>query len=246
MLSTSDLADEAPLDASVDAPSSAEGGADVSPESSGGGDARVPFCQSLSPAPKHCVDFDDGNLLGFFDQVVRDPPNATTTLVADDGAARVAIDGADGCAYARLTRTVPAPGRGMRVRFKVKPSASWAKDKIYFFMNLEGGQGDCGLLLHLGDFGSSAQLHVQWGNPEQNDFNPWTEIPKVGEWSEIGIELAATDPPTVAATVNGMKAMSSKALSQCSFGSGVYVGMGFHCAAGTAEVRYDDLVIDYP
>ena len=248
-LSTNDLAGDAPdgggpIDASADGPPTvvSDGGTDTGPSN----DAAVSFCKSLSPAPKHCADFDDGNLIGVFDKVVRDP-SATTTVVAESGGVRAAINGADGCTYAALAKTVPASGQGMRIRFKVKPTASsWPKDLIYFFMNLEDGLNDCGFLLHLGENGDYAWLHPQWGNPEQNDSTDFLAVPKVGEWSEIGIDFAAVSTPTISITVNGKPAITSKAYGQCTFGSGVYVAMGFHCASGTGEVQYDDLVIDYP
>ena len=33
---------------------------------------------------------------------------------------------------------------------------------------------------------------------------------------------------------------------QCLFGTAVEVWLGFHCAPGTNEVRFDDVVVDYP
>lgn len=35
-------------------------------------------------------------------------------------------------------------------------------------------------------------------------------------------------------------------LPQCGFDGTVGIGVGLYCAAGTYEVRYDDLVADYP
>lgn len=249
-LSTSDLTgEEAPdggpaTDGSFDAPATVDDGGrtDTGPASEGGG----AFCATLSPAPKHCADFDDGNLLGFFDEVLRDPSNGTTTVVAENGGVRAAIDAAGSCSYARLTKTLPTSGQGMRVRFKVKPNAPWPKDQIFFFLNLEDGLNDCGFLVHLGEAGGAADLHVQWGNPEQNGGAGFLEAPKVGEWSEIGIDFANVTTPTADVTVNGKPVVTSETFPQCAFGSSVYVAMGFHCSSGTAEVQYDDLVIDYP
>jgi hypothetical protein len=243
-LSTSDLSEPEPADGgATDGPPPVvdEAGRDSTPPVEAGG----PFCKSLSPTPKHCVDFDDGNLLAFFDEVHREPSTTTTTVVAEEGGVRAAIANADGCSYARLTKTLPTPGPGMRIRFKLMPVAPWPRDQIFFFLNLEDGAGDCGLLLHLGEQGTGGDLHIQWGDPEQNDTVGWVELPKVGEWSEIGLELGDANPPTATVTVNGKKAMS-QSFPQCTFGTGVYVAMGFHCASGTAAVRYDDLVIDYP
>lgn len=247
-LSTSDLANDTPdgggpIDAAVDGPPVVvgDGGIDTGTSAEAGG----PFCQSLSPAPKLCADFDDNNLLSIFDDVLREP-STTTTVVAEEGGVRAAIDGATGCAYARLAKTIQTNGAGMRIRFKMKPSAPWVNDEIHFILNLEQGAKDCGFFLHLGDGAGSAQLHVQWGSPEQNDGVGWAVLPKVGEWNEIAIELGTTDPPTVAIAVNGKPSLPATPFSQCSFGSRVYVGMGFHCSSGTAEARYDDLVIDYP
>jgi hypothetical protein len=243
-LSTSDLSDANGTDAgATDGPPPVvdEAGRDSAPA----GDAGGRFCQSLSPAPKHCADFDDGNLLSFFDDVQREPTPTTASVAPDEGGVRAAIANADGCSYARLTKTVPSSGAGMRIRFNVMPVAPWPKDQIFFFLKLEDGAGECGFLLHLDGEGAGGQLHVQWGDPEQDDGVDWTELPKVGAWSEMGIELAAANPPTVTVSVDGKKAMS-QAFPQCTFGTGVYVAMGLHCASGTAAVRYDDVVIDYP
>lgn len=46
--------------------------------------------------------------------------------------------------------------------------------------------------------------------------------------------------------MNGQPAIKDRTLSQCSFGDAVYMTFGFHCADGTAEVRYDDIAVDYP
>jgi hypothetical protein len=248
LLSTSDLNEQSSPDGGGPTPTT-DAGADAPANTDAAGDAPVgtpdgggPFCKSLSPAPKYCADFDDGNVLAFFDGAHRDPMS-TTNIVADNGAARIAMANATGCTYARLEKTLPASAAGMKVRFRVRPTAPFTEDEI--FANLFIGEGDvgCALLLHVDPNGGS--LQVQYGNPQMDDGYDWAVAPKVGEWSDVSIDLAASTIPTVTIRVNGQPAMA-KTLSQCSFGAETWLALGLHCASGTAELRYDDVVVDYP
>lgn len=215
-------------------------------------DGGVRYCATLDPAPELCADFDTGApvVMGF-DDINRTPVGATTSVLLDplafsgSSAAKVSLNEADSCSYARLVRNFQSSGEGLSVRFRMRLSAPWPDDHIFANVHF-GDTTRCGLLPRLRSSGAGATLQVQWGMPEQNSFYDWSRAPTIDAWSlvEMAImEVAGT--PQIHVRVDGHPALTAD-LPQCAFGGDAFIGLGSYCASGTRETRYDDIVVDHP
>jgi hypothetical protein len=251
LLSTSDLTEPGP-DGGTPSPTG-EAGAD------GGGDATtdgplvspdgsVRFCQTLSPAPKFCADFDGtGAVDEGWDGTVIAPDDTVGSITRDAlgrdrSSALAKLTDPVSCSYARLAKTFPTSGFGMRVSFSFRPSSPWTTDAIISLFNAEGDTADCGILYHFHP--GLAQLHLQYGTPEANDMFEWDGAPALDAWSTIDTTIDTNGILTI--VLNGKKVLTRALPEGCKPGPEVYVAPGFHCEQDVHEARYDDVVVDYP
>ena len=255
LLSTSDLGGEPGPDSGAgesstvteagraDAPGTVDGGTDALVRAP---DANARFCETLSPAPKFCADFDGtGTVDEGWDNVTIDPAGVgsvtrDTTLGRDRSSLLTKLTAPQSCSYARPAKTFETSGLGTRVSFSFRPSSPWVGDAIFLLMNAEGG--DCGILFHLN--GGAAFVHFQYGQPEKNDFFDWSASPKADVWTKIDAAIDTNGMITIA--LDGNKVLSMLVPDACAPGTKLYVAPGLHCENDVREIRFDDFVVDYP
>jgi hypothetical protein len=254
LLSTSDLTEAGPDGGTGPSPTG-EAGADGATSGDATTDAPVVspdgsarFCETLSPAPKFCADFDGtGAVHEGWDTTVISPDDTVGSLARDalgrDRSSLVAkLTAPQSCSYARVAKTFPTSGFGMRVSFAFRPASPWTTDSIISLFNAEGDNADCGILYHF-EVGL-ARVHLQYGNPEANDMFEWDGAPALDAWSTIDTTI---DPNGILTIVlNGKKVLTLDLPAGCTPGNEVYIAPGFHCEQEVHEARYDDVIVDYP
>jgi hypothetical protein len=225
---------------------------DGSPESGG-----PEGCASFKPPPKFCRDFDDDSALeadGFDVNVEPSTPNhvvALDSIHAYSGRRSLVtrIENEDaGCTYTQLTKRFPdIGGQRLEVRMKMRPSSPYT-EHAPFVLYLDSGQaGYCAVLLYLES--AAALINAQYGNPQKNDVRPINGFAHADEWTDFGITMtrAAVGVSARFAFVRGDGSVMEKTVSleQCKLGGSAEIALGFHCDGGSAEVRYDDLRVDW-
>lgn len=251
LLSTSDLSEQAGGADGGGPPIVTEAGIDASAPSDGGTDALVippdanaRFCETLSPAPKFCADFDGtGPVHEGWGNVLIDPDNVGVVvrdaLGRDRSSLLAKLTAPQACSYARPTKTFPTTGFGLRVSFSFRPSSPWTNDAVFSLMNAE--EGDCGVLFHFD--GVTARVHFQYG-ADANDFFDWNAAPKLDAWSKIESAIDLDGNLTIA--LDGKTVFTQLLPELCKPGTEVYFAPGFHCENAVHEARYDDVIVDYP
>lgn len=246
-LSTSDYAGADPTGvATPDASEASDAPAPPPADEGGLADGNRPdapgdaFCASLNPKPKFCADFESAAVSDGWDTVFIDPDAVGAVTKTPTGGLSTKITGSTGCSYARVEKKLPVSGAGVRVAFAMKPIVPFDADRIFFFARLNGGAG-CAILFHVSP--TDAHLHEQYGAPEQNDIWAWDRHPAIGTWTNIGVDFQTN---AIAIDVDGMPASTHALSDGCAYGNQLIVGFGFHCAAGSFEMQYDNIVVDYP
>lgn len=244
----------------------AEGGGD----DAGSGDGGVPvndgaapdasvgdgaFCQSRSPAPMFCRDFDDGGL-GGWDDIQEDPGGAIAhdpVASSPPGSAVITLaPSSPECTYVRLTKRFLAPLSKWTLEFDLRLGDTSAQPRYpghYLATVWTDISGDaCGLLfspspsspnlleqIYYADGGAQNINHLLQGNPTP------------GEWHRITLR-AELSAPRFTVAIDGQPLAKEVPLSGSCKGSGpVSVRLGYHCAKSIGdplEVRIDNVTFD--
>ena len=130
-------------------------------------------------------------------------------------------------------------------------STAWAIGASHPVLhNTASGSMPCQFIFTLKNNGKgvpNANILVQSGSSYQDD----ADIPLVGavpvdQWTELTLSLReAGTSAALSATIGGREAVSATTLTQCALGGTIGIYMGFHCDTGTAELREDDIVVDF-
>lgn len=242
-------ASDAPITPPVDA-SASDG--DASVDASPDGSTR--FCSTITPTPKFCADFDDPGMKveDGWSRVFMSPQNVGAvelTDVARDGKAMsVKMNGAPACSYTRIEKEFPTTGKDMHVSFSMRPTTPWTTDAIYAVVRfLEASTIKCQIFLHLGqnqNVPASGDIHFQYPPGPIDDVFNTNAYPKGDVWSKIDLTIRAAG--SVLLTVDGQIATDRLFPNGCSFGDAAMVGFGYHCENASPEIRFDDVVVDYP
>jgi hypothetical protein len=248
-LEASALSDASPEGAPTDAP------ADEPATTTDAGPTRG--CAAIQPRPKFCRDFDDDGAVGQgWSNVTVEPggPGQIVSLDTDQfwsgrQSFRARMQGVDaGCSYTRLDQRFSNTGaKRFEVHVRLRPSSPW-KEKAPFVMSV----GGCAALLYLSERDGrvdEALINVQSGN--RDDVRSIAGHPPVDEWTDFGIVVIPS--PTGSGTkmtfsftdADGTVTEKSHEYSYCALGGDAFLGVGFHCDRGDAEVRYDDVRADW-
>lgn len=233
--------DPGPLaDASADA-----GASDAPAEANDAADASGPFCQTLSPAPRLCADFEDGVLTGFFDVVRSEPPARVVELEPQPNGSlsvrAVVGEGAGGCAYADLRLTEKRTIRELHVSFALRNGdrdGGAVGSEFQRVLRVD----PCGIMLEA----NAADAHVQTSDGSFSLGKPI--VP--GVWTRVGLDLIATDDgkTTLDVTLDGQPARVRATLATCDIASWTEysLSVGFFCTpvSDPRELAFDDVVLD--
>jgi hypothetical protein len=253
LLSTSDLSEQAVPDSGTPPPG-AEAGADGADTADARTDAVVVprdgsarCCETLSPPPKFCADFDgNGAVDEGWDDVTIAPENvgalSRDALARDRSSLLVKLTAPQSCSYVRPAKTFPSSGFGLRVSFSFRPSSPWTTDAIFALLGAAGQGADCAMLFHFDE--GKASLHLQYGSPPVDETFVWDGAPPLDVWSTIETTIDPAGDLTIA--LGGKKVLTLPLPDGCKAGPEVYFAPGFHCEQTAHEARYDDVVVDYP
>jgi hypothetical protein len=217
-------------------------------------DASSHFCASLNPKPKFCDDFDDPTttIAQRWDRLFISPSNVGVidlTDVAREGKALSArMTNAADCSYTRLEKDFATDGKDLRLSFSMRPTTPWQTDAIYVMVRLgSSAAATCRIFLQLDTsqgMPSGGFIQFQYGPSQVSDVYSTSNAAKADVWTKIEMTIRANG--SVLHTVNGTTAIDQTFPSGCVFTDSVTVGLGYNCENGSPEVRYDDVVVDYP
>lgn len=240
-----------------------EGGADPVSDAADAGDGAgaARGCAAMKPAPRYCRDFDDGAPLdadGWETHI--DPAGKqlletdTTSAYSPPGSLHVGLRGAPDCSYARIVRAFPGVSDRVDMRVRVRPAAPWSDSDGIMITHFDDDSSQrCAAILYAVDENGDgrmdrAQVNVQ--TTGDNDVRNLQGVAQVDEWTEVGLVATPAAGGGVSMVFSfraedGSYAETTHVFQQCTLAGTMRAKIGFHCESGTADVRYDDLRVDW-
>ena len=216
-------------------------------------------CATLSPSPRLCVDFDEGDPIGAgWSQVEMDQGtslslDSSIAFSAPGSALARMIDAQSGCAYGRLDREwIGESATALSLELQLRPSSPWIADRSVTEIFLEDSLGGtpCGLFFVLdssaaGLTGAFVQVQV-YGVSDRYLSLPATRVPIIDAWTKVVFELHEQGGvPQLTVSTGGVEALSAP-LGECKLGGHPRFAIGYHCeVGGPSEVRFDDVRFDF-
>lgn len=250
----------------ADATAPANDGGVVADASDGGGDSSNDAqtkrgCSSYQPTPKFCNDFDlDPSPSSGWDVVATESGKVSldpTIAWSSPRSALITQVGPRGCKYTRFEKQLVGLGsKRATVAFRFRPSSPWKGDYTVLALSFEQASQYCSPLLYLNAnmdqtaIGESL-VNVQFNKPQQDDVRSLKGAPKVDQWNEITLTMTAgtnggADLTVRFAPEDGTAPVeSTQTFAQCALGGELGLYVGFHCGGGPAEIRFDDVRVDW-
>jgi hypothetical protein len=215
-------------------------------------DAGSSGCSRLSPQPKHCWDFDRGDLReGWSGQEINLEAGAfeldDAVAVSSPFSARVLVKPSPpACSYLKVSRSVAAAVDRALLAFHVRlgsADGTNASGAAAALLDLKSGPQQVALYVVVGR--NESQIMEQVGGVSiSHSF----ELLPIGQWRHL--ELAFRAPSSVALRVGGKSAVTFElSVAFASTITSLEASVGAHClAAGSTEpteIRFDDVVLDY-
>ncbi len=244
------------VDGGVDEAADA-GDADVPPDASSGRLSRL-GCAALDPPPKVCRDFDDGQPFDRdWDEISRDFSTLALDPVAWSGtqSLKITMRDAPGCSYGRVLRRFFDTGAKERVdvRVRIRPTnGPFSNDgsASVLVVHLDTPSPEVGTDADLIFVREANGFHVNVQQGDTDDVRSIDGVMPFDRWSDLQLTVtsAALGPTLKVAIVDeeGRETVTTHVFSQMPpLGGDLGIFVGFHCENGNAEVRYDDLVVDW-
>ncbi len=267
LIYASDLNGARDVDVADATPSAGDGGV-VADASDGGGDAsndaqtKRGGCSSYQPTPKFCNDFDlDPSPSTGWDLVSTESGKVSldsTLAWSSPRSALITQVGPRGCKYTRFEKQLVGVGsKRATVAFRFRPSSPWKGNYTVLALSFEQPSQYCSPLLYLNANTDQTAIgetlvNVQFNKPQQDDVRSFKGAPKVDQWNEItltmtaGMNGAGADLTVRIAPEDGTAPVeSTETFAQCAVGGELGLYVGFHCSGGPAEIRFDDVRVDW-